>query len=219
MVMEDIEDVIYLRNLQLSAVVGPDAWSRPGKAQPLVISVRYSFSVRDAGASDNIVDTVSYGQMCKDITGGIEGNKFDGLGAVVFRVMSLTCDWPFTTSLQLILNLPKAILRVEGGIGIEAKIRGNGSPEADGYPRTGPKLHSWVWFIRALRVACIIGVNPHERLQKQDVIINIQSNSVPSATPSDSDLQAETERWRQIAKTTFKVRRLLAYPYMGEGRS
>ena len=162
--MDNDEDVIYLRNLRVSVIVGRDAWQRPLKPQPLIISVRLKFDVKDAGYSDDIKQTTSYGLMCKDILGIIEDmSPFDDLLNVHYCIADLAFKGWGGTALQISAKAPKGSLRAEGGVECQSMFIGNDF-----------NAESNVWLIRDLKLACIIGVNDHERLKKQIVVINLR---------------------------------------------
>ena len=166
-------DIISLRNLHMTAVVGPDAWHRPGKSQPVVLKLKLLIDTTSAGTSDEIAHTFNYGQMCKhvsDLSGG-HFRSVDDLTSNLVRI-ALAKNWP-GESLQISLIAPKALLRVEGGLGRDITLRkqwtGIGAAEQQTW---GCERH--VWLVKDLKVACIIGVNPHERLEKQQVTINLE---------------------------------------------
>ena len=173
-------DIILLRNFHMRAVIGPDAWNRSGKAQPLVLTVKLLADTRVAGNSDEIVHTFSYGQMCKDVTVLSDGqfrsidDVTDGLAKV-----ALANGWP-GESLQISLTAPKALLRVEGGLGREVTLR----KKRIDWQQTW-SLERQVWLVRQLKLACIIGVNPHERLEKQQVTIDLQILGEPRSSEGD----------------------------------
>lgn len=165
-------DTISLRNLHMTAIVGPDAWNRPGKSQPIVLTLKLLLDTTSAGNSDEITQTFSYGQMCKDVSGLSNGHfrSFDELARNLSEI-ALEKEWP-GESLQISLTAPKALLRAEGGLGREVEFRKQRFGSAQEVPLW--VLHRFAWLIKELKVACIIGVNAHERLEKQQVTINLE---------------------------------------------
>lgn len=159
------EDIIHLRNLRLSAVIGGDAWFRPNQSQPIIITLQVYIDRTPAGVSDDVNDTFNYGSMCKQVVGAIDGKSFDSIDHVVWSLGRLFHTWP-GNMVQLKVLAPKSILRVQGGMKklcIWRRAR-----------ETLDRLfESHAWVIEGLKIACIIGVNPHERLQKQIVNINL----------------------------------------------
>ena len=202
---EDVPDSIYLRNLQLSAVVGSDAWRRPGKEQPVIISLHCGYSVSTAGTSDKVSDTLNYGSMCKVITSAIEANSWPSVGRLVIDFPGFDFRWPVLSSGEVTVQLPKAILRAEGGLEVRGTIKSDENGDGEDYQLVHNVVY-WEWTVKRIRVACIIGVNPHERLQKQDVLVDIKAD--------DNDFlyyaykverMSDMERWRQLVERTIEV--------------
>ena len=165
-------DTILLRNFRFSAVIGPDAWSRLNKPQPIVLTLKLLFDTTSAGASDEIAHTFSYGQMCKDVT-VLSDSHFSSIDELIDHLVSIASakSWP-GESLQISLVAPKALLRVEGGLSRELTL------QKRWHEIGGSQSAAWhwvrhAWLIKQVKVACIIGVNPHERLEKQQVSINL----------------------------------------------
>lgn len=166
-------DTISLRNFHMTAVIGHDAWNRPGKLQPIVLTLKLLIDTTSAGTSDEIGHTFSYGQMCKDaiVLSGAHFRSIDELTTNLVRI-AFAKNWP-GESLQISLVAPKALLRVEGGLGREVTLRKQWIESG------APKQQIWIctrhaWLVKELKLACIIGVNPHERLEKQQVTINLE---------------------------------------------
>lgn len=162
-------DTISLRNFHMTAAIGPDAWNRLGKLQPVVLTLKLLIDTTSAGKSDEIEHTFSYGQMCKDVA-VLSGKHFRSVDDLMRHLVAtaISAQWP-GESLQVSLVAPKALLRVEGGLGREVALRKQLLRE--------PPTWTWerqVWLIKQLKVACIIGVNPHERLEKQQVTIDLE---------------------------------------------
>ena len=177
-------DIISLRDFHMTAVIGPDAWNRPGKLQPIVLSLKLLIDTISAGTSDDIAHTFSYGNLCKDITLLSDGNfcSIDDLTSNLVRI-ALSKNWP-GESLQLSLLAPKALLRVEGGLGRDLTLR------KQRIENGASKQHIWgwerhAWLIKEFKVACIIGVNPHERLEKQQITINLEILGEHGKTEAD----------------------------------
>ncbi|KAK7752440.1 hypothetical protein SLS62_005593 [Diatrype stigma] len=67
--------VVRVRNLQGALPVGRDAWGRPGRLQPVLLSSEVSFARPFAAASadDRLgAETVHYGNLSKALLGGLE---------------------------------------------------------------------------------------------------------------------------------------------------
>lgn len=195
---DDSHDYIYLRNLHLSAVIGTDAWDRAGKPQPVILSLRLQREISQAAASDNIDDTVSYGQICKDVTSFLTmrdeyADIYDFTEDMY--VLALRKKWGGTL-LQMRTVLPKGSLRAEGGIGLEAAVEMIG--EKWSFVEGSEKF-----LVNELKIACIIGVNAHERWTKQIVAVNLQiteDRSRTSHVPGN-----HREHWRGLINDVIHV--------------
>ena len=189
-------DSIYLRNLQLSASVGFDAWGRTGKHQPLALSLRLYRDTSLAGGSDTIQDTLSYGQMCKDLTAKIDGHEFGSLDTLTGAIESLSNAWS-GRKLSYTVTLPKGLLRADGGFGREIVLQRNSSGTW--------QFLSGLWFIKQIKTACIIGVNPHERLEKQGVSIDIYVPGNQLDLDKELCTSQSDQTWRNLVRMATDV--------------
>lgn len=194
-------DTIYLRNLNISAVIGPDAWGRKDKEQPVVLNIRLKIDTTTSSTSDDIHDTFSYGQMSKEITSQLDGKTFNNLQHLITVLTTFAAFWPGEdTKLQALA--PKALLRVEGGLEISHSIRKKDRYEENGVPQVR-HVDTRSWSIKGLKLACIIGVNRHERLQKQSVNIDLR---IPAIDPRTFDAkEGSNENWRTLVNRVCEV--------------
>ena len=158
-------DHICLRNLHLSAIVGSDAWNRR-KAQPVVVSVKLSVDTTETASTDDINKTVSYGQMCKDIIRAVEENA-EGFPSILefdsyLHELAQKKLWK-GSALQISILLPKGLLRAEGGLCLTS---------CSTY-LSDASTRSYKFDINGLKIPCIVGVNAHERLERQLVIVDL----------------------------------------------
>ncbi|MCJ1431400.1 trifunctional dihydropteroate synthetase [Xylographa pallens] len=163
----DTHDTVFLRSLCLSAVIGKDAWGRAGKAQPLILSIALQQDLVIAAAQDDIKETVSYGQICKDATKFVEESRaFDDLLSfnTLLCKVALLNKWG-GGNLDVLTMLPKASLRAEGGLGLKTSFFGGKDMMIDD--------SSIKFLVKEMKLYCIIGVNSHERLSKQLVVVNL----------------------------------------------
>ncbi|MCJ1281658.1 trifunctional dihydropteroate synthetase [Xylographa opegraphella] len=184
----DTQDIIFLKNLHLSAVVGKDAWGRAAKAQPVVLSIALQQNLVNAAARDDINQTVSYGQICKDVTKYVETAKsFDDLLSFnnsLCQVASLN-KWG-GGNLDVFTILPKASLRAEGGLGLSTSFLGGKERMIDD--------SSVKFLVKDMKLYCIIGVNSHERMSKQLVVINLMIEE------DRAENRAQTTRKAQVTR-------------------
>lgn len=196
-------DNIYLRDLQLSAVVGPDAWNRPNKAQPITLSIQLQLDASNATTSDDIAHTFSYGNICKDITAKVDGKVFASLNHLVIIIADLANNWPGEI-LRVHAVAPKGLLRVDGGYGREVLLR-RVEVIDKGFKHLQWRVDTLGWSIKGLKLACIIGVNPHERLQKQSVCIDLRLPGEMERPDSDFYSGGTFDNWRDLVRRVCEV--------------
>lgn len=172
-------DQVYIRNLRHDIIVGKDAWGRANKAQPLLINlwIFTEKAIENTARDDDITKSIDYSQLCKTLKQ--EVNDADSLVSVAgeisfacFRHRSPNSVAEGGDSLKLELTLPKGVLQCNKGITytMESHFILNG---------TGSRFSDESTKIEAIQCACVLGVNPHERLEKQPVSIDL-SFGMPS---------------------------------------
>lgn len=196
-------DTIFLRNLQLSAVIGPDAWNRPDKAQPIVLSLQLQVDTTSAGSSDDIKKTFSYGQISKDVTAKLDGKTFTSIDHLTSDLAGLADNWPGET-LLLQAMAPKGMLRVEGGFGREFFLR-RVENKTHGWKTLNWHVESHEWVVKGLKLACIIGVNPHERVEKQNLSIDLRIQGEAQFADYTLQIKGGFETWRRLIKRICDV--------------
>ena len=190
-------DTISLRELHTTAIIGADAWNRVGKAQPLVLSFFLTFDTSYAGAYDDVNGTFSYGQMCKDVLAKVDGKDFRNIHHLTSKIADLAYTWPGET-LKITAMAPKALLRVDGGFGRDIVLRRKDE-------RSLWDVNSNEWFIQGLSIACIIGVNEHERLEKQVVNISLKMRGESDQEQYKNAMCGENEMWRSLVRRVCEV--------------
>lgn len=166
-------DLIYLRDLYVSAIVGEDAWHRSNRQQPVVITLSLHADVVLAGKMDDVSKTINYGKLCKAVMTKIQDTgtfeSLEDLSDVITTTAFRASDLASTIDCTIIL--PKASLLAEG-VGISSSYRRD--VEKKQSHRT-----QMSFMVKKLRVACIIGVNAQERIEKQMVIIDTRFQKYP----------------------------------------
>ena len=191
----NLQDCVFIKDLQLTTVVGEDAWNRPGKPQPVLISVRVHRHISSAGANDDVDGTLSYSMVVKDIQEVVK----DGEGSGGFRSASDLSHAIFEKShgrwgawaVFININLPKGCLRAEGGFHLASIYHEKVADRGEESMVTG------------IRVPCIIGVNDHERLAKQNVVISFKIVEDKS-TQADAG-PGTTGHWREMSSQVAQV--------------
>jgi FolB domain-containing protein len=163
-------DFVFLNALELKSIIGPEAWHRSSRIQPVVLDIRMQTDLMLAANTDDVLKTVHYGNLCKAVTGVVEDSgPFESLRefAQIVTEKALRCGEGGDV-VDLSATLPKGLLLAEG-IGISTrrvKRKDSGSV-------LQTEIVFETLFVRNMKLACIIGVNPHERLEKQFVVINL----------------------------------------------
>ena len=140
---------------------------------------------------DNLSHSFNYSTLAKDLTARVQSHAFSGLGHLTQQIAEIASAWP-GQKLRIEVRAPKALVR---GNGMERLVwmhrderRASLKARGEGGDRVAGDLKAVIgreegqpWFVLkheyvfpSLRLACIIGLNPHERLEKQDVVFKIR---------------------------------------------
>ncbi|PGH23334.1 dihydroneopterin aldolase [Polytolypa hystricis UAMH7299] len=182
-------DNIHLRNIQFPfpIIIGRDAWGRADKPQPATFSVRISYPselITRSGKTDDVSLTLDYGKLYRTITSmveeraGTEWNMAHLAGmirTIGLSVMDSTVNEAMEIPLEkqdawnpseaeVWVHLPKASLRAQGGLRFRSCMTRQSFTEAQGEEE---------WCIEDMQCSCVIGVNEHERQQKQVVVVTL----------------------------------------------
>ena len=165
-----------------------------------MLSLFLTIDTSSAGASDDVSLTFSYGQMCKDVVAVVGGGDFQNIDHLISEIADLANTWPGET-LKIIAMAPKALLRVNGGFGRDIVLHRR---------EIGQKKSLWdinrhEWFIQGLNIACIIGVNEHERLEKQMVNIGLKMMGESDQEQYKNRIWGENEMWRSLVRRVCEV--------------
>ena len=156
-------DIVILRRIPFNTKVGLDAWGRE-KPQPGFLSLSIPYDFQRAATHDDVSHTLDYGKLYKLLSGFL-ATEFDSVTRF-FQAAKTVLD-PLRYFLAEVA-LPKANLRAEGGLLFCVELKKGEYLEDRGEISLSQSLN-----IRGIHCACIIGVNPHEREEKQIVVINL----------------------------------------------
>jgi dihydroneopterin aldolase len=157
-------NTVFLNDIPFLLPVGRDAWHREGKPQLVFVSlwVENVKSMIDAAASDDVSKCLDYGKLYKSIKARLENTVYySNPREVTEHVLACIPD-PDTIS-RAQLRLPKAHLRAEDGFVYTCEQSSD----------RGFLTLSETLCIKKIKCACIIGVNPHERREKQIVVMHL----------------------------------------------
>ena len=174
-------DIIYLKNYRYDAIVGLDCWGRK-KTQQVVTSIRITSDITLAGRSDEIGQTLNYSQVAKALAKAVE-NGIEYINfANINRQFASTILRMKQVQVHIKSMAPKGLLR--GGFGCESWH--------------GSDHQMVVTVFDALRLWVIIGVNAHERLIRQLVLVTLRVQEERAAT-------SDPESVRHIVEDTMNV--------------
>lgn len=156
-------DKVHINGLRFETVVGLDAWHRPGKSQPVELSVHLmpasTHGLEQAAQEDSVAYTIDYGKLYKQLQ-TLFSQKYDTVHQLYQAIRTIL---PPTRSWLINITLPKGILAAGKGL----QLTWNGS--IDGSNASVMQIMT----VSDIDCRCIVGVNPHERLEKQRLQISI----------------------------------------------
>lgn len=189
-------NTVFLKGMLFSLQVGKDAWKREGKTQPVRIdlSVGDVNSIADAAASDDVSKGLDYGDLYKKIQSNLD-DRHDYSDALEVARQALKFDSPLDARVNVDVTLCKAALGAEGGLRYS-------------FGRSGGR-EDLVYFkslqILGIRCTCIIGVNSHERRNKQPVLVNLTFRVAMETVPTLCEDWMAGKRVLDIIDTMVKV--------------
>jgi FolB domain-containing protein len=146
----------------MQAVVGLDCWQRE-KPQRVLVSVRVRHSLLKAADTDDISYTLDYRKIYNDAILPLGLERHSSLLDLVEQASKQVFSASGEAAFEITVALPNALLNSDGGVSITQSVSSE-----DG-------LADRSMSIKDLRIYCIIGVNPAERLVKQPVIISVEA--------------------------------------------
>lgn len=156
-------DKVILKGIKFEAAVGLDAWHRPDKVQPVELEVHLTppAGLEAAAREDSVNYTIDYGKLYKALKAAAFDRKFD---SVTVLYQAVRASLPEASAWFVKVGLPKGILAANHGVEFSWSGDTNESSPAPVFQ---------VMNVRDLECRCIIGVNSHERLEKQKLQITI----------------------------------------------
>ena len=104
-------DRITLTGLRASAFHGVLAHER-ANGQLFLIDVVVHLSLRDAGASDELAETIDYGELASRIVGAVERDPVDLIETVAERIATLVLEYPIAQLVEVTVHKPSAPIAV-----------------------------------------------------------------------------------------------------------
>ena len=201
-------DNVYLKSLSLPPlVVGADAWGRPDKPQPVLVSIKW---YNPLPATDSLAGTLNYSTIAKDITSALEARRggFSSAQSLIEFILYVAVEKGWKgVALGIEVDLPKAILEAGEGlkVGRGYDLQGHGGMDVEMEGGLQAPFGKEELYPRArigdVRVLCVIGINPHERLAKQTVRVDLEVEEDLAIGSRDGI----ASHWRGLVKHAVEV--------------
>ncbi|HDK38384.1 MAG TPA: dihydroneopterin aldolase, partial [Thiolapillus brandeum] len=104
-------DIVFLRQLQLQAVIGVYDWERKIR-QPLQMDLEIATDVQRAAASDRIQDALDYQAVAQRVTEYVAGSEFQLVETLAERCADLILREFAASWVRLALHKPEAVENV-----------------------------------------------------------------------------------------------------------
>jgi dihydroneopterin aldolase len=102
-----VSDRIGLHGLRATGHHGVYAEER-ASGQPFVVDVLLDVDTQAAAASDDVVDTVHYGELAQDVVAVIEGEPVNLIETLASRIADLCLKRPLVASVEVTVHKPEA---------------------------------------------------------------------------------------------------------------
>jgi FolB domain-containing protein len=163
---EGQRDVVFVKNVAFRADVGLDCWERK-KDQPVLVSAEIFMNIRSAAKDDDFTKALDYRTLYKSIRGCdtfVYGCIFDLTRELVKSLIKSNPEQVRRGRLRILL--PKALSRCEGGVFLDCGF------EAENQPLVA--LQPMELSLRDIKLSCIVGINPAERVKKQPIVLQMR---------------------------------------------
>jgi dihydroneopterin aldolase len=165
-------DIICISELQLPGVLAPDSFSRD-KEQPATVSVsltlRPGFSTA-ANKDELDASTIHYGELAKRIRGNFTSplKVFEAFAKIEEdAIVMATKDSGRFILAKLVIELELPKMSMAGkGVAMRCEFQYNEDAGITGL--------QWVYSLREVQVMAIIGINDHERKNKQPLLVSCE---------------------------------------------
>lgn len=190
-------DTVILRDLKFDIAVGRDAWRRPAKLQPVLITLNLlpKQNFEAAALQDDVNLTLDYGKLYKAVSAAVRDKEFGNIQGLMLELASVIDGYKL---LNVDIVLPKGLLEAAEGIHYHLRIDRSVPDKVDA---------TWSVAIKSITCSCIIGVNPHERSHKQRLSFDVILGGI-QALESSVDGQALADEGlhdlaRQLVEVSF----------------
>lgn len=208
-----LPDLICITDLSLrTPALGVDLWQRSAKSQPLFLSLWIQTSVLAEASTDSLLSSsLNYGSVTKAIEAFVsqlapaadeDGLPLETLAERLAQVVLFQANAP---NVRLELTRPRALLSAES-IGVQVSRTTadyESEPDSRGIyslKQASQALASDKFFVRQLRRSIIIGINPCEREDEQEVIVDLEFWNDDMMLRPWNGARLGWEEWRPVIK-------------------
>ena len=201
---------LHIRSLSLQLTLEKDAFSRPNKPQPCLITLSLKLPIMPpACRTDSISDTFSYASVVSALSTNLPNQTFSNIDAIGIEIGRLAAhnNWP-GTRLEINVLLPKAVLGAEGGLEFSCTFKGEVAMQwahkeeatVSNFSNTYLGATYWLPFghptyhVRSVSLAARIGINAYEREQKQPLLLDVTFELLDPITSNSSAVQPSISR-------------------------
>jgi dihydroneopterin aldolase len=110
------QDLVFIEDLRIQTVIGVFDWERE-ITQTVSLDLQMAFDIRDAAASDEIVDTLDYKSVSKRLIQFVEESEFQLVEALAEHCARIVLDEFPVDWLRLKLSKPGAV-RGSSAVGV-----------------------------------------------------------------------------------------------------
>lgn len=226
-----MRDLITVTDLELrTPALEVDHWQRPSKDQPLVCTLVIRTDVDSEAQHDNLLTgSLNYGTVTKAIETFVaqlssptqsspDGIALEVVAEDIAKVVLFQANAP---NVHLELRRPRALLTADSiGVSI-SRARSDyirivptplSSPDVPDAPDsfalspTSSAQDQDTFFVRSLRRYIVIGLNPCERLDEQEVIVDLDFHAAADNMRLPTGARAGWRGWREAVKRVESVR-------------
>lgn len=110
--MSPASDRIALRGLRATGYHGVYEHER-ASGQPFVVDLSLALDLRAAAASDDVADTVHYGELAEQVVAVVTGEPVDLIETLASRIADVALSHPIVSSVEVTVHKPQAPIPVE----------------------------------------------------------------------------------------------------------
>eukprot|EP00126_Sphaerothecum_destruens_P011051 Sdes_comp20850_c0_seq1m17584 len=199
------EDVILVTDLSVRTLSGVERWERE-KKQNIIINLWIFCDTQSSAQQDSLACSFNYGIIAKTVTNYCEESSFKTLEALAFSIAKLCILENQVPKITVRVSKPCALIQAKC-----ASVEITRTKADFVISSISPIKIQNYWdkiILQDLHVYAIVGINPWERVSKQNVYMNIilwaDSQNMSEGLESDF-LCSSAVNYRCIARETIQL--------------